>query len=136
MTFVYRSHVFFDELDPMQMLHNSRFLTHVERATVAWYGKAGHTWQLDPADNPDQFHVVREFRIEFVSPVIGVGDIDVEIWVERLGRTSCQYGFRCSNGDGVEYARGSRTIVKLDHTTRKPAPWTDGFREHHEKITR
>jgi acyl-CoA thioester hydrolase len=132
--FTYRSQIHFDELDPMQMLHNSRFLAHVERATVAWYAKGGHKWELDPADNPDQYDVVREFRIEFLSPVIGTGFMDIEIWVERLGNTSCQYGFRCKNTHGVEYARGSRTIVKVDPATRRPVAWTGGFREHHAAL--
>ncbi len=131
MAFVYRSQIYFDELDPMHMLHNSRFLAHVERATVAWYAKAGHKWELNPADSPDQYHVVRDFRIEFVSPVIGTGFMDIEIWVERLGNTSCEYGFRCRSEKGVEYARGRRTIIKVDPATRRPTPWTEGFREHH-----
>src|SRR5438552_3761075 len=62
--FTWLSPVHFDELDPMQMLHNSRFPAHVERAVSAWYFANGGTWRLDVADNPDQFHVVRELRIE------------------------------------------------------------------------
>ena len=134
MAFVYRSEVHFDELDAMKMLHNSRFLTHVERATGAWYAKLGHKWELNPADNPDQFHVVREFCIEFLSPVMGIGVLDVALWVERLGNTSCRYGFRLLSEHGIEHARGTRTIVKLDPATRKPSPWTEGFREHHAAL--
>ena len=134
MKFTYRSPVYFDELDPLQMLHNSRFLTHVERATVAWYREGGGRWELDHSKNPDQVHVVREFRIEFLAPVVGPGDLHIELWVEHLGNTSCVYGFRCTNPEGAEYARGKRTIVKLDHRTRKPAPWTNGFREHHARL--
>ena len=39
--FTYLSPVHFDELDPLQMLHNSRFAAHVERAVTAWYAANG-----------------------------------------------------------------------------------------------
>jgi acyl-CoA thioester hydrolase len=135
MSYVFKSQVFFDELDPMQMLHNSRFVAHVERAITSWYGVAGRKWEPNVADNPDQFHVVRDLRIEYLNPVIGPGPMQIEIWVERLGNTSCVYGFRCSSDDGaIDFARGNRTIVKVDPETRRPAPWTDAFREHHAKL--
>lgn len=133
--FVYHSAVHFDELDAMQMLHNSRFAAHVERAVIAWYTMNGRKWELDPADNPDQFHVVRQLHIEYLNPVLGPGTMRIDIWVERLGNTSCEYGFLCSSEDGlVPYARGERTIVKVDPATRRPAPWTDFFRERHSAL--
>jgi acyl-CoA thioester hydrolase len=133
--FTFKSHVYFDELDPMKMLHNSRFAAHVERAVTSWYLTSGKKWETNVADNPDQFHVVREIRIEYLNPVVGPGPMRVDIWVQHLGNTSCQYGFRCSSDDGkTDYARGERTIVKLDPATKKPAPWTDFFRDHHAAL--
>jgi acyl-CoA thioester hydrolase len=130
--YVYFSPVHFDELDAMKMLHNSRFAAHVERALIAWYSKHGGKWRPDPSENPDQFHVVRDFHIEYLHPVIGPGTMRVDVWVERLGTTSCVYGFVCSNESGtVGYARGERTIVKLDPSSHRPAPWTDSFRAVH-----
>jgi acyl-CoA thioester hydrolase len=130
--FVYHSPVHFDELDPMQMLHNARFAAHVERAVSAWYMTSGKKWELSVADNPDQFHVVRELRIEYLNPVIGPGTMRIDVWVERLGTTSCVYGFLCSSEDGrTPYARGERTIVKIDPASRRPAPWTEFFRDRH-----
>ena len=130
--FVYHSPVHFDELDPMQMLHNARFAAHVERAVAAWYLSSGKKWELRVDDNPDQFHVVRELRIEYLNPVIGMGTMRIDVWVERLGTTSCVYGFLCSSEDGATaYARGERTIVKIDPQSRRPAPWTNFFRDRH-----
>ena len=130
--FVYFSAVHFDELDPMQMLHNARFPAHVERAIIAWYTSLGKTWRPDPADNPDQFHVVRDLHIEYLNPFIGPGTMRIDVWIERLGTTSCVYGFLCSSENGsVGYARGERTIVKLDPASYRPAPWTEHFRAVH-----
>ena len=133
--FVYHSPVHFDELDPMQMLHNSRFAAHVERAISAYYLTTGRRWEPEVARNPDQFHVVRELRIEYLAPVVGPGTMRIDVWVERLGTTSCVYGFLCSSEDGtVAHARGERTIVKIDPTSRRPSPWSDFFREKHEEL--
>ena len=133
--FTFKSHVYFDELDPMQMLHNARFAAHVERAVTSWYAMSGKKWESNVADNPDQFHVVRELRIEYLNPVIGPGPLRIDIWVQHLGNTSCRYGFRCASEDGrVDYARGERTIVKIDPATKRPAAWTEFFREHHAAL--
>ena len=130
--FAYLSDVHFDELDPMQMLHNSRFAAHVERAIISWYHSLGKTWRRDPADNPDQFHVVRDLHIEYLTPFIGPGRMRIDVWLERLGNTSCVYGFTCSNEQGtVGYARGERTIVKLDPASHRPSPWSEQFRAAH-----
>jgi acyl-CoA thioester hydrolase len=119
----------------MQMLHNSRFPAHVERAVSAWYFANGGTWRLDANDNPDQFHVVRDIRIEYLNPVLGPGSMRVDIWVERLGNTSCSYGFLCSSDDRkVPYARGLRTIVKVDPLSHRPASWTESFRRAHSEL--
>ena len=132
--FTFKSFVYFDELDPMQMLHNARFAAHVERAVLSWYMTSGKKWEANVADNPDQFHVVRELRIEYLNPV-GPGPMHVDIWVERLGTTSCQYGFRCASEDGrTEYAKGQRTIVKIDPETKRPSAWTEFFRNHHAPL--
>lgn len=128
--FVYLSPVHFDELDPMQMLHNGRFPAHIERAVSGWYAAGGGRWERNTADNPDQFHVVRDLHIEYLNPVLGPGIMRIDIWVERVGTSSCVYGFTCSSEDGnTAYARGERTVVKIDPATHRPAPWTERFRE-------
>lgn len=135
--FTVRSPVFFDELDAVQFLHNARFSLHVERALSLFYATYGGRWEPDMRANPDQFIAVRAFEITFDAPFVGVGDLLVELWVERLGRTSCTYGFRCLNGDGsVVHARGTRTIVKLDPDTQRPVPWSEAALERHRPLLR
>jgi acyl-CoA thioester hydrolase len=135
--FVHYAEIHFDELDPMQMLHNSRFACHVERAISALYASRGRKWERDPADNPDQFHVVRDLHIEYLSPFIGTGRMRIETWVEKLGTTSCVYGFVCSSEDGrVAHARGERTIIKIDPQSHRPSPWTESFRAGHSHFVK
>ena len=135
--FTYTSSVHWDELDSLGMLHNSRFAAHVERAIISWYYAQGGRWEANVEDNPDQHHVVRSMTIEFLAPVTSPGTMHIDIWVERLGTTSCTYGFSCSSTDGmITHARGERTIIRLDPHSKRPTPWTGLFRTRHQTLTK
>ena len=127
--FVNVAHVHFDELDAMHMLHNARFFIHMERTASAFLRELGRQWEPIIADNPDQFSVVKTQTIDYRVPFLGTGDLRVEMSVGKLGRTSCSLEFLFTNPDAtVVYARGERTIVKLDSVSLRPSPWTDEFR--------
>lgn len=130
--FIYRQPVYFDDLDALQILHNARYAIYVERATTAFYESLGKVWEQEVADNPDQFHVVREFHVEFLAPFTRTGDLRVALWLEHLGATSCTYGFECFSGaTAVIHARGRRTIIRLDPVSLRPTKWTEWFRQAH-----
>ncbi len=123
--FVWPTRVLFDELDPMGMLHNVRYGFLLERASSAFFEANGWEWEHDPAKNPDAHHVVAEQTIRYVAPIRGTTDIAVEMWVERLGRTSATYAFEIRSADGMTvHARARRATVKLDPVTFQPAEWT------------
>lgn len=133
--FIYRQPIHFDDLDALQILHNARYVVYVERATTAFYESVGKVWEQDVANNPDQFHVVREFQVEFLTPFTRTGELRVGLWLEHLGATSCTYGFQCTSGAAhVVHARGRRTIVRLDPVSLRPTPWTDWFRTAHVRL--
>ena len=82
--------------------------------------------------NPDQFQLVREIQTTFSAPFQGTGEMVIHIWVERLGETRCVYGFGCTSQEGQPvYARGTKTVVKLDPTTMEPTPWSEPFNRGH-----
>jgi len=122
--------VYFDDLDAMQILHNSRYLLLFERTIGSfWTRTMGWGGVLEASRNPDRYHLVRTNYLEYLRPVTGVGDVRVRIWVEKLGRTSLTFGLRILPMDeDVDYARGSRVIVCIDPKTRKPTPWSDELR--------
>lgn len=132
--FVYRSAVFFDELDLMAMLHNARYAVHVEHATSALYESPGFQFATDAAENPDQIHAVRHFEVDLRRPFVRPGELEVRLWVSRMGKTSCRYGFACLGPEGVEHATGQRVIVKLDPVSLRPVPWSERFRQAHRQL--
>lgn len=120
--------VYFDDLDPFQILHNARYLLLFERTLGSFWMHVGFGGLQDES-SPDRFHFVRANQVEYLQPVRGVGRVRVRVHVQRLGRSSLTFGFRLMPLDqDVDHARGSRTIVHVDPTTWRPTPWSDDFR--------
>ncbi|MFC7868305.1 acyl-CoA thioesterase [Streptomyces murinus] len=121
--------VHFDDLDALGLLHNARYPLLVERAWTELWHEHGIRFDGDWVAAGDACNAVRELRIGYEAPVTSPGRYAVHLWLERLGTTGLTYGFRFCSADGAEtYARGTRVLVRLDATTLRPAPWSDGFR--------
>jgi acyl-CoA thioester hydrolase len=137
---VNRCTVWFDEFDTLGVLHNARYAIHVERAVSLFFASV-----QSAADPADLHFLVKQYAVEFVRPFTRqLGELTVELWMERLGTTSAVFGFRCQSEAGageagsgrcdtsspeVEHARGTRTVVRVDPATGRPAPWSAAFRE-------
>jgi acyl-CoA thioester hydrolase len=127
---VVRMPVHFDDLDAMGVLHNARYAVLVERAIVIWWQERGVSFSGGAPTTPDAFNVVREYAITFHRPVRGTGEIAVHFWLDRMGKTGADYGFRVTSGDAETiFAEGRRAVVRLDPATMRPAAWTEHGRE-------
>ncbi|WP_328807613.1 acyl-CoA thioesterase [Nonomuraea antri] len=121
--------IHFDDLDAMGLLHNSRYALLVERAISAFWTDAG--WNFDPAVSrfKDIYLAVREFKITYNAPIVGAGEVVVEFWMDRMGRTSGVYGFRVMSADrSIVHADGYRVNVNLDPATFRPTPFSEEIR--------
>ncbi|WIM99727.1 hotdog domain-containing protein [Actinoplanes oblitus] len=123
---VVRMPVHFDDLDAMGVLHNSRYAVLVERAVALWWTERGVSFAGGHPTTPDAFNVVREYAITFHRPVTGTGEIAVRFWLDRLGTSSAEYGFRVASLDGgTVFAEGRRVNIRVDPASMRPAPWTE-----------
>ncbi|WP_153814888.1 acyl-CoA thioesterase [Streptomyces sp. SUK 48] len=121
--------VHFDDLDALGLLHNARYPLLVERAWTELWHEHGIRFDGDWVAAGDACNAVRDLRIGYEAPVTSPGRYAVHLWLERLGTTGLTYGFRFCSADGAAtYARGERVLVRLDATTLRPAPWSEGFR--------
>ena len=112
--FRYDSAVYFDEMDPLGVMHNSRFAVHVERAQSALFEQLGYGWTDLSQRHEDIGYVVRATAMEFTAPVTSPGVMTVEVIAVRLGRTSATWGYRCAVSSGaqeVPVAQGTRVVV-------------------------
>ena len=127
----YRSvqHVYFDDLDALNILHNVRYLLFIERARGELFNALGFRWEDDITVNPDKWHVVAEHDIKYLAPVRGEGDVAVELWPVKLGTSSFALRARVCSLDGkITYAEGSHRLVRLDPVTNRPCTWSERFR--------
>lgn len=132
--FAFASQVGFDELDLYGIVHHTRFPVHMERAVLWFYYVQG---LLAQRDHEDLYHFVRELRVEYLYPRTSFGLMRVELWVRSLTTSSCTYEMLCCADDSDEaYARGSRSIVKIDREAGRKRAWTDAFRRAHEPLVR
>ena len=119
--------VYFDDLDPYRILHNARYLLLFERTLGSFWERL----KLGGLNvDQDLFHLVRANQVEYHRAVHGTGQVRVRVWVEKIGNTSLTFGFRMMPiSEDVDYATGSRTIVRVDADTHTPSPWSQTFRE-------
>ncbi|MEV0157640.1 thioesterase family protein [Micromonospora sp. NPDC050686] len=121
--------VHFDELDAMGILHNARYAVLLERALTPYWAERGVSFTGGQLSAPDVFHAVREFTIRYRAPITGTGPVGVHFWLDHFGTSSARYAFEFRSVDGaIRYAEGTRSIVRLDPATMRPAPWTDAAR--------
>ncbi len=130
-------HVYFDDLDALNILHNVRFLLFMERARGELFNALGFRWEDDFTVNPDKYHVVAAHSIEYLAPVRGEGDVLVELSPIHLGRSSLviEAFVRSMHGDAI-FARGTTRIVRLDPATNTPCSWSDRFRAAVQPLVR
>ena len=122
--------VYFDDLDILGVLHNARYAVLLERTIGDFWKKMGWGGLAELNRNPDQFHVVRVNHLEYVRAVEGHDEVRVRIWVEKLGRTSLNFGFSVLPTDeDTIFAKGYRVLVSVDQESRRPKPWSEEFRQ-------
>jgi acyl-CoA thioester hydrolase len=131
--FVYLSPVFLDELSPAGSLPHDHLSAHITAAVDAFHTGEGCSRHC----TGDEVSVIRDIAVEVLNPVTSSGPLRVDVWLDRLDESSCTYGFLCSSEDGLTpYARGERTVMKLDPALLRPSPWSPGFVEEHSKFLR
>lgn len=121
--------VFFDDLDPLGMLHNSHYPVLAERAWAELGRRNGFVLDGNWTAPSDTCIVAKELKVTYERPIMLPGDYAVHLWTEKIGRTFLTYGFRICAADGTEtYAHGHRVVVRIDPQAQRPDPWSDRAR--------
>jgi acyl-CoA thioester hydrolase len=123
--FVSRQRIYFDMLDPLGVMHNSRYLLLFERARFDLWHANGLSIGAEGLDWP--YYVVRN-EVNYHAPITRLQDVTVEVIVERLGTSSVTLSHQVFDDSGVCVADGKTVLVRVDSETSRPAPWSDAFR--------
>jgi len=83
------------------------------------------------------FDVAGDAAVELLGSSASAATMRIDLWLEDIDASSCTWGFLCSSENGcVPYARGERTLVKLDARSHRPQPWSESFRRTNADLLR
>lgn len=121
-----KAHVRWDDLDGFGHVNNAAYLTYIQeaRANFTWYSRkeAG----LEPVFSD---MVVGRAEVDFIVPIYEGGfDLDVAIWVAKIGNSSFDLVYELSSPLGL-HARGRTVQVAVSMETKKSRPLTEDERE-------
>lgn len=128
--FHYTTHVFFDELDALWVLHHSRYLHHLERAQQAFFQHLLGVPDFNAQRDPDIYVVVRNLNIHYRTAIRQPGEIRILYRVTRIRAAGLEMDFALRSGDGQTlHADGQRTVCKLSGEHHTPTNWTPAFQQ-------
>ena len=122
-----KAHVRWNDLDAFGHVNNANYLTYVQesRADFTWWSRkrAGEKPLL--ADM-----VVARAEVDFLEPIYEGGfDLDVEIWVTKIGNASFDLAYQMSS-KGKIHANAKTVQVAVSMETKKSRPLNDIEREY------
>lgn len=121
-----KAHVRWDDLDGFGHVNNASYLTYIQeaRANFTWYSR--NTAGLEPVLTD---MVVGRAEVDFIVPIYEGGfDLDVAIWVAKIGNSSFNLVYELSSPLGL-HARGRTVQVAVSMETKKSRPLTEDERE-------
>ena len=113
------------DLDAFHHVNNANFLTYLEEARIRWFETFDREWVND-AIAP----LLAAVQLNYRMPIPYPADVVVELFADRVGRTSVTVGHRIASADGsVLYADGHVVMVWIDRASGRPIPLPDVVRE-------
>ena len=114
-----KTHVRWDDLDGFGHVNNASYLTYMQeaRSNFTWYSRK--TVGLEPLLSS---MVVARAEVDFIEPIYDGGfDLDVAIWVTKIGNSSFELAYELSSPLGL-HARGRTVQVAVSMETKKSRP--------------
>ena len=122
-----KAHVRWNDLDAFGHVNNANYLTYVQesRADFTWWSRTRAGEKPLLADM-----VVARAEVDFLEPIYDGGfDLDVEIWVTKIGNASFDLAYQMSS-NGTIHANAKTVQVAVSMETKKSRPLSDIEREY------
>ncbi|RVU42896.1 acyl-CoA thioesterase [Lujinxingia sediminis] len=115
------------ELDVFGHVNNAVYLNYFEHCRWEAFGQLG-----SDARKSDAQMVVRKLSVEYMAAAYLFDEIEVTLWIERLGRTSATFGQSLRRvSDGQVLASAEFVMVTIDATGR-PVELPEWLREQYQ----
>lgn len=121
-----KAHVRWDDLDGFGHVNNASYLTYIQeaRADFTWYSRKAVGLEPVLIDM-----VVGRAEVDFIVPIYEGGfDLDVAIWVAKIGNSSFDLVYELSSPIGL-HARGRTVQVAVSMESKKSRPLSPGERD-------
>ncbi|HET6586811.1 MAG TPA: thioesterase family protein [Oleiagrimonas sp.] len=114
------------DLDAFNHVNNSNYLTYLEQARLVWLRKVPGTW-FDEHAMP----VLATSEINYRRPIGWPADIVVELFCERLGKSSITVDHRIVDAEDADclYSDGRVVMVWMDPASGKSVPLPQAIRD-------
>ena len=122
-----KAHVRWNDLDAFGHVNNANYLTYVQesRADFTWWSRKRAGVKPLLADM-----VVARAEVDFLEPIYEGGfDLDVEIWVTKIGNASFDLAYQMSSNGNI-HANAKTVQVAVSMETKKSRPLNDIEREY------
>ena len=124
-------HLRWSDMDVFHHINNVAYATYMEMARTVLLESNGFT-----AVNDEVGHMVVRNEIDYVWQLEYKPEpVDMEIWIESVGRTSYVIAYEMRDDNQV-YMRAKTTMVCMDMQRNRPGRLTDEMRELLESLSR
>lgn len=122
----------FNDLDGYNHVNNAVYLTYFEEARINYLGnKMGIDWNWDEAGI-----LLARVEIDYISPVVFTDDVQISLWVSRIGSKSFDLEYRIEKraGDAWQAVTNGKSVqvcynFKLGQSIAIPENWEKNLRE-------
>ena len=132
MNIIYRPEIRFADIDSYGIVHNANFLIYFEQSRIALFNKLSEGW-----DRSEHGVLVARQEIDYKHPVKWGDDLEISIWIEKLGEKSITFAYKAhitKKGKRILCTESRTVIVCFNHKTGATCGIPEVWRSAIEKI--
>ncbi|WP_036111425.1 MULTISPECIES: acyl-CoA thioesterase [Luteibacter] len=124
--FITPMEVRWQDLDAYNHVNNANYLVYLQEARIKWLQQLPDTWYGE-----DGAPVMAHSELNYRLPIEWPADIQVELYVNRIGTSSMTVGHRIVTSDDATkiHCDGSVTMVWINPKTGRPVPIPQAVRD-------
>lgn len=131
-TMLYTPEIRFSDIDSYGIVHNAKFLIFFEQSRIALFNKISGDWDWKASGV-----LVANQEINYIVPVTLKDNLEILVWVEKVGTKSMTYSYeayKTIGGKKVLAATSKTVLVSFDVASGKsievPELWRNTINEN------
>lgn len=109
------------DMDALGHVNNAVYATWLETAREAWWREVAGAFDLFP-------FLLARIEIDFRRAVTWKDELELSLWVSRIGNSSFELAYRIQDGQARVVADARTVLVMYDHAAGRTVPIDDSLR--------